>query len=103
MMKIRSFLGILFILLASACSVPFAGLTATVTPNPLVASLYIPPVCAGKPIATAAAPSIAAQQPISTAGTNAEISKSEQLRILNALSQKVEEIYLYPDYNGLDW
>jgi hypothetical protein len=32
-----------------------------------------------------------------------EVPKAEQLSIFRELTNVVEEIYVYPDYNGKDW
>ena len=104
-MKIRYFLVMLLVSLASACSVldrAFEGFVPTATPTPLTAGLYIPPVCAGKLIATMPAFSATAQ-PTSAISANPEISKSEQLKVFDATTKKVDEVYVSPDFNGLDW
>ncbi len=83
---------------------PTATATATLEPSatPLEAGLYVPPSCQAKPVATIPAATTVAQPP-SSLGTNPIISTAEQLRVFDALTKKVSEIYLYPDFNGLDW
>ena len=76
-----------------------ATASPTLTPTPLVPA-YIPPECATVPLATIS-PDLALQ---ATPDFQViEISKDEQLNILHELEQLVEDIYVYPDYNGRDW
>ena len=83
---------------------PTATVTASPSPtpteNPLVPA-YIPPRCeAAAPLPTLS-PEIAVQ-PTPRFETQ-EISKRQQLGILDEIEQIVEEVYVYPDYNGKDW
>jgi len=81
---------------------PTITYTPTGTPTALEAGLYIPPSCKGKPLATVPAATTVAE-PTSSLSTNVEISKSEQLSVFDALVEKINEVYVYPDFNGLDW
>lgn len=73
--------------------------TATPTPIPLVPA-FIPPECGTVPPATVP-PDVLLQ---ATPGFEIiEISKDEQLRILEELRQIVRDVYVYPNYNGKDW
>lgn len=74
--------------------------TATPTATPLVPA-YIPPQCdASAPLPTIA-PDIAVQ---STPQFETKlISKRLQLRIIDEVEHIVEQVYVYPDYNGRDW
>jgi carboxyl-terminal processing protease len=87
----------------TATPIPPATLTVTafptVTATPLVPA-YIPPECATVPLATIA-PDQALQATPEVEVT--EISKDEQLRILNELGNIVKDIYVYPDFNGRNW
>lgn len=81
---------------------PTATVTASPTPTatPLVPA-YIPPQCdASAPLATIQ-PDIAIQ-PTPQFETK-QISKRLQLRIVDEVEQIVEQVYVYPDYNGKDW
>ena len=75
--------------------------TVTATPTPLVPA-YIPPQCANAALATVP-PDIALAQPNVDAKTNPQISQSEQTRIFKAMTNVVDKVYVYPDYNGKDW
>jgi len=75
--------------------------TATPTATPLVPA-YIPPQCASSAIATVA-PDIALAQPTLNAQTNSPISQGEQMRIFKAMTKVVDQVYVYPDFNGKDW
>lgn len=82
---------------ATATQTPTASPTST--PTPLVPA-YIPPECATVPLAT-----IPPDQAIQATPEFeiVEVSQAEQLRILKELGNIVEDIYVYPDYNGEDW
>lgn len=116
-MKKRYFFLILLIFWGLSCSTldraldrfrptPTPTPTSTLTPvpsaTPLETGLYIPPVCAKKPIATIPVATTIAK-PTSALSTNPKLSESEQLKVFDALTKRIEEIYLYPDFNGLDW
>jgi len=82
----------------TATATPTATLTPTATP---LLPAYIPPQCAASPLATLAPESVS--QTDSQLGVVDEISKAEQLRIFNKVVDTIEEVYIYPDYNGKDW
>jgi carboxyl-terminal processing protease len=71
----------------------------TPTPVPLQPA-YIPPECAAVPPATI--PPDQAVQATPDFQVD-EVSKDEQLNILQDLGDVVETIYVYPDYNGKNW
>lgn len=75
--------------------------TATATPDLLVPA-YIPPVCQGSAIATIpAATALAVPTPVVQA--NPELSTEEQLSVLEDMLEVIDEVYVYPDFNGKDW
>src|SRR5215207_6278962 len=117
MMKIKRIIFGLLILSLLACNyvtqmvfpptstpIPTATLSPTIpptlTPTPLVPA-YIPPECASTPLATLSPDT--ALQPTLVSETDPDISKSEQLQILEELARIVQDVYVYPDYNGKDW
>ena len=71
----------------------------TPTPVPLQPA-FIPPECAAVPLATTPPDQAVQVTPDSQVD---EVSKDEQLEILQDLGDVVEGIYVYPDYNGKDW
>ena len=77
-----------------------ASATPTATPVPLMPA-YIPPECAAKPLATLSPETGIA--PTETLQTNEEVSKAEQLEILGETGDIVRNVYVYKDFNGLDW
>jgi carboxyl-terminal processing protease len=82
---------------------PTATATATASPTPTPTPLvpaFIPPECAAVPLATVS-PELAIQA--TPEFEVEEISKDQQLSILNQLGNIVEDIYVYPDYNGRNW
>lgn len=79
-------------------STPTITALPTATPVPLVPA-FIPPECASAPIATLEPDALL--QP--TLEPNTEISQSQQLRIVRRVGNIVEDVYVYPDYNGRDW
>jgi C-terminal peptidase prc len=83
---------------------PLPTPTATFTPAPTPTEVplipaYIPPQCASAPVATSAPDTfiVPSLEPVT------EISKSNQLRIVREMADIVEEVYVYPDFNGKDW
>ena len=88
---------------------PTATLTATqtatpsptLTPTPLVPA-YVPPQCVNQALATLA-PEIALAQSTPEIPSNPNISQAEQLQVFRDLTRVVENVYVYPDYNGKDW
>ena len=92
------------ITLPTATPMPTFTVTPSPTPSPtptLIAPAYIPPQCdASSPIPTVS-PEEAAR--VVTESHVEEISKRLQLRIINSIESIVEDVYVYPDYNGKDW
>lgn len=79
---------------------PIPTFTFTPTPEPLKPA-FIPPECADVPLATAIPAPVAA--PTMESEPNPELSKEEQLDIFDELTDTVREVYVYPDFNGMDW
>ena len=114
----RIFLGLLVLSLLScnfvtqmivpptATPTPTFTPTSTVTPSPTPTATplvpgYVPPQCdASAPLPTIA-PDLAIQ-PTPQFETK-PISKRMQLRIIDEVEHIVEQVYVYPDYNGRDW
>lgn len=82
-------------------STPIPTATPTLTPTPLVPA-YIPSQCASQPLATVA-PEIALAQPTLENRANPNISRREELQIFRQMTNIIEAVYVYPDYNGKDW
>ncbi|HSL45663.1 MAG TPA: S41 family peptidase [Anaerolineales bacterium] len=77
--------------------------TATASPTPTATPLVpalIPPECATVPLATI--PPDQALYPTPDIAVS-DVSKEQQLDILNELGHVVQDIYVYPDFNGRDW
>ena len=80
-------------------AIPVSSLTST--PAALVPA-YIPPECQSLPIATVP-PDQALLQPTVTQEPIDEISQGTQLQVFDELTDTVDEVYVYPDFNGKDW
>lgn len=66
------------------------------------AQFYVPPDCAGAKLSSASV--VTASGTVSAgAGNNPSISTATQLSILDQLVMTVNQIYLYPDFHGIDW
>ncbi|HLO32766.1 MAG TPA: S41 family peptidase [Anaerolineales bacterium] len=78
-----------------------ATVTASLTPTTVpLKPAFIPPECASTPLATVA-PDSAVQATPEFKVT--EISQAEQSRILKDLEDIIQNVYVYPNYNGKDW
>jgi carboxyl-terminal processing protease len=92
--------------LTAGLSVPTATPThvaPTTTPSPtLEPPAYIPPQCEGVPLATIP-PATTVAEPTPSLELNPEIDTATQLRVFAFHVDTVEEVYLYPDFNGVDW
>lgn len=87
----------------TATPIPTATQTATLVPTPTPEPLrpaYIPPECAAVPLATLPPDQAIRVTPDVEV---AEISQAQQLSIVGELENLVEDVYVYPDYNGKDW
>lgn len=73
-----------------------APATDVPTPAPVLAG------CENIPPATVP-PATAIFEPTPDIAPNSAISTEVQLRVFNELVSVVEEVYVYPDFNGLDW
>ena len=115
-MKIKRFTYLILITSMLACNVvtsmlvpptatpaPTATLTITptATPEPLTPA-YIPPNCQNIPLATVS-PATVLAQPTSEVQANPQISQELQLDIFKKTVEVIEQVYLYPDFNGKDW
>jgi C-terminal peptidase prc len=84
---------------------PSPTLTLTASAIPTATSLvpaFIPAECGSTPLATIP-PETVLSQPTLESEANSEISQNDQLQILDKLIKIVEDVYVYPDYNGKDW
>ena len=82
-----------------------ASPTPSITPSPTVTPLvpaYVPPQCEGQSFPTAS-PDEVLSRPTPEYPQNNNISKRVQLRVFNDMVSVIEEVYVYPDYNGHDW
>ena len=92
------------IVLPTTTPIPTFTPTVTASPFPTATPLipaYIPPQCDPAAPPATQSPDIAFH-PTPEFETK-QISKIMQLRILNEIEHIVEEVYIYPDYNGIDW
>ncbi|HEY3312859.1 MAG TPA: S41 family peptidase [Anaerolineales bacterium] len=131
-MKTKKFLPVLLVLLSLSCNyvmrafeqptptpaVPTATSTpqpsvtpqpsptpaSTLTPSPTAveAGLYIPPSCQGQPLATVI-PSTEVAIPTPQLDPNPPIPRDEQLQVFDDMTSRIKKVYLYPDFNGVDW
>ena len=109
-MKLKQFA--YFILIASmlACNFVTSRLTpSTATPVPtLTATLepltpaYIPSSCQNIALATIS-PAMALAQPTPELQANPEISQDLQQKVFDDVVDVIEQVYIYPDFNGNDW
>ncbi|MBI5354349.1 MAG: hypothetical protein HZB50_17045 [Chloroflexi bacterium] len=79
---------------------PTQTITPTETPFPTPA--YIPLECQNSAIATIPAATVIAEPTLGLAA-NPPLSKDEQLKVFDELVNTINQVYLYPDFNGIDW
>ncbi|HET7012054.1 MAG TPA: S41 family peptidase [Anaerolineales bacterium] len=72
---------------------------APATPEP---PAYIPPACETTPLATVP-PATTVAEPTPSLDLNPEIDTETQLRVFDDHVATINEVYLYPDFNGVDW
>ncbi|MCC7118597.1 MAG: PDZ domain-containing protein [Anaerolineales bacterium] len=92
-----------------ACNFVTTALGIQATPTPEATSaptatsgLYIPEQCKGLPLATI--PAATAQAgPTPVPLINPEVSVESQKQIFEELVQTINQVYVYPDFNGKDW
>lgn len=91
-------------MLNPATATPPVTATAPVSTGPTdsssLAPAYVPPECVSIPPATVV-PQLAAPTP--TLQPVTEISKDEQLKIFDRMTGIIDDVYVYPDFNGKDW
>jgi carboxyl-terminal processing protease len=86
---------------------PMAAPTATLVPTlpttpTAIPAAYIPPDCQSAAPATIP-PATTIAEPTPSLDANPPVSTAEQLRVFDDLADTITEVYLYPDFNGLDW
>ena len=88
---------------ATVTPLPTAALIPSLTVTPaLLVPAYIPPECQTVPPATVP-PDQVLSQPTITPEPVEDISQSTQQQIFDELTHTVDEVYVYPDFNGKDW
>ena len=92
-------------LIAPPTATPIPTFTPTVTASPTptatpLAPVYIPAECEAQPYPTLA-PDVDIYPTLTY--QNEEISKRTQLNIINDIEDVVDDVYVYPDFNGKDW
>jgi len=80
---------------------PPPTLVPTLTPTALVPA-FVPPQCENQALATLS-PDVALAQPTLESQANPDISQGKQMQVFREMTNVVEEVYVYPDYNGKDW
>ncbi|MEW6404950.1 MAG: S41 family peptidase [Chloroflexota bacterium] len=83
----------------TATFVPATVAPGTETPAPQV---YVPPECQNIPFATVPVETALAA-PTPYLQGNPEVSQDLQLRVFEEVVGIIEEVYVYPDFNGLNW
>ncbi len=95
-----SLLSIIPIPTTPTAEIPSTGGTPVATSLP--GQVYVPPECAGKPIATLPAATTEAL-PTPSLAPNPTLTKDQQLSLLDQISAPIPSLYVYPDLNGLNW
>ncbi len=66
------------------------------------APIYMPPQCQGLPIATIS-PQVALVEATPFLQANPDVSPDVQKQVFNDVVDIVNDVYVYPDFNGQDW
>ncbi len=109
-MKIKRFSYVFLIAAMLACNFVTNRLApSTATPAPTFTSTlqpltpaYIPSSCQNTALATVS-PATALVQPASELQANPEISQDLQRKVFDDVVHTIEQVYVYPDFNGKDW
>jgi carboxyl-terminal processing protease len=106
-MNIRRILPVFVLLSMLACNYVMKAFHPVPSSDEMPARLvstpaYIPADCKNQPFATIA-PAITLAKPTPSLKTNPEISHNLQERVFSQVVRVVNEIYVYPDYNGHNW
>ncbi len=110
-MNIKRIFVVLIILSSLACNFVTRAFDAPTptsapipeTPTPVILEpAYIPPACQGQALATVS-PATALAVPTPILQANPVVSPDLQIKVFNELVGIVEEVYVYPDFNGNDW
>jgi carboxyl-terminal processing protease len=108
-MNIKKALTIFVLLSSLACNFITNAIMGS-APTPIIPSptstsadsVYIPPQCQNVPLATVPA-ATALAQPTPFLQTNPEISQDLQKQIFEEVANRINEVYVYTDFNGVDW
>lgn len=108
-MNIKRIFAVMIILSSLACNFitrAFENPTPTSSPEPptpvILEPAYIPPACQSQALATVP-PATALAEPTPILQANPEVSPDLQLQVFNKIVGVVEDVYVYPDFNGNDW
>ena len=105
-LKRRSlFAGLVFAVLGTALLEAINVSTpAHLSPQDKAASAprYVPSACQDKPI-TVVPRAVALAKTPTEVKTNPAIAKDNQLKVFDALAKIINDVYVYPDFNGLNW
>ena len=98
----RSLLALLLLALSWPAALGTARAQAVApSPKPASPGLYIPPSCQGRPLA--ANPSPGAVQAPYAPQPNLPLTTAQQLQVFRGLVNAINDLYVYPDFNGRDW
>ncbi len=101
-MNIRRILSVFVVLSSLACNFVMRAFDAS-TPAPAVPTpAYIPAECQNLPLATVP-PATALALPAPVLQANPEVGLELQKQIFEEIVSTVDDVYVYPDFNGVDW
>jgi carboxyl-terminal processing protease len=101
--KRRSFFrAIEFVLLGSVVIGGFRAGAVNFQDSPPASPKYVPPACQGKPLTVVPREVALAQSPTEVK-KNPTLGKDEQLKLFDAVVKIINDVYVYPDFNGANW
>lgn len=97
----QSFKALGFVLLSSVLVAGFRTDASFQNRLP-TAPKYVPPACQGKPLAVVPREVALAQSPTEVK-SNPAIGQGEQLKLFDTVVKIINDVYVYPDFNGVNW
>lgn len=101
-MNIKRILPVLLVFSSLACNYVMRAFNDPASADSIPTPAYIPPECGILPLGTVP-PATALALPTPVLQANPEIGLELQVQVFDEVVSTVENVYVYPDFNGIDW